>query len=83
MALFAGRKLVQPQVGDEVEVVQGEFCGQTFTVINLTGNAFAQAQRVHVRGPDGVEYWYWPWNLRVTYCKAEDDAWFNRKQSTE
>jgi|TARA_Y100000310_G_C20700519_1_gene829363 hypothetical protein len=62
---FAGVDVIHPQVGQTVEVLEGDFIGEKFVVIDLCGYLYHLAYRVYVRTPDGISTWYWPWNIRI------------------
>lgn len=70
---FAGVELETPNVGDVVEIVEGENLGEWLIVVDLTGFVYAQSQKVHVISPDGEPVWYWDWNVKVV--KRRTDPW--------
>jgi hypothetical protein len=59
-----GDKVVHPEVGSLVTVKPGLlFEGKKVRVLDVKGYLYAIAFRVYVETPDGVETWYWPWEL--------------------
>ena len=64
-SIFAGKDAVYPEIGDRVLITEGEFLGQTFEVVDITGNAYSPAYRVHVAVPEEGIFWYWPWNIEI------------------
>jgi len=66
---FSGVDVCHPKIGQLVEVVEGDFVGDTFEVTDLRGHLYNLAYRVYVKTPDGIPTWYWPWNLKF----AEND----------
>ena len=61
---FGGQKIVHPGIGSVVEVRSGLlYEGHRLRVLDIKGHLYSIAYRVYVDAPDGIETWYWPWDL--------------------
>jgi len=62
---FSGVKVHNPDVGDIVEVLEGDSVGEHLEVVAVEGWVYSLGYRIYVRTHDGIPTWYWPWNLKV------------------
>jgi len=62
---FAGKSAEYPNKGDLVEVIEGDYVGETFAVLFIGGYAFNPVYKIFIKGPDDEIIWYWPWNLKI------------------
>jgi hypothetical protein len=64
---YGGDPIVHPCVGEYVEVKPGKlFAGSRLKVLDVRGYLYSIGYRIYVAAPDGIETWYWPWDVIVS-----------------